>query len=118
MAAFHLAPQRSGRVRLPRGRRGVLLGLGLYVVMTVMSVGRVLLRGMRPADLTPDYWITMGALAISTIAAARLHAVAAQDEALGRLTAAIAVLGVASWPAGSAFIPLLVIGEVRRARAG
>ncbi len=95
-----------------------LLGLGVYVVLIVLLVGRVLLRGLRPADLTPDYWITMGALAISTLVAARLHAVAAQDEALHSLAPAIAVLGAATWAAGSAWIPLLVIGEVWRARAG
>jgi tellurite resistance protein TehA-like permease len=73
-------------------------GLLLYVVL-IAPVGVRLARGR----FSPDDWISMGALAISTVAATELVHVdgALRDAALG------------VWAAGTAWIPVLVAADLR-----
>jgi voltage-gated anion channel len=48
------------------------VGVVLYLmVATLVLTGRLLLE-VRPDDLTPPYWVTMGATAIAVLASARI----------------------------------------------
>lgn len=49
-----------------------LLGLGLYLPIIALILWRFARLSLQPRDLTPPYWITMGALAISTLAGSLL----------------------------------------------
>lgn len=53
------------------------VGVALYLLVAMLVVTRLLLVDVRPQDLTPPYWVTMGATAITVLAAAQktwLHA--------------------------------------------
>jgi tellurite resistance protein TehA-like permease len=76
------------------------LGLALYPLVA----GRVLHSSVRERDFSPTLWIVMGALAITTLAAAELLL---DGRALGRDVA------LAIWAAASAAIPLLAVTELR-----
>ena len=49
-----------------------LLGAMFYILFIVLIFYRWIFLRMEPAKLTPPYWINMGALAITTLAGARL----------------------------------------------
>lgn len=70
-----------------------LFGLALYVPLIALIVRRL------PAKLEPDYWIMMGALAISTLAAV---------DVLGSSALAVAA-GLLIWTLASAWLPLLFL---------
>lgn len=48
------------------------VGLMLYVLIAALVLARLLLRPVEPAELTPAYWIFMGAAAITALAGMRL----------------------------------------------
>ena len=76
-------------------------GLVLYGVLIALMIRRVVIRNFSRKHFTPDYWITMGALAISTVAATKVDP--ASDLVL--------------WISAIAWPPLLVAMEIWRARA-
>lgn len=49
-----------------------VLGIVLYLPIIALILWRLLCLPLRPRELTPPYWITMGALAISTLASSLL----------------------------------------------
>src|SRR5262249_19678720 len=49
-----------------------LLGAMFYILFVALIIYRWIFLRMEPAKLTPPYWINMGALAITTLAGARL----------------------------------------------
>ena len=53
-----------------------LLGGALYLILISLIVQRWLFEPMQPEQLTPPYWINMGAAAITTLAGARLLSIA------------------------------------------
>jgi tellurite resistance protein TehA-like permease len=71
-------------------------GLATYAVLIALILRRLVRRKGRP-EARPDYWITMGALAISTVAAA----------ASPRLSA----MAPAVWICAAAWIPYLCVME-------
>jgi tellurite resistance protein TehA-like permease len=75
------------------------LGLALYPVVA----GRIVHGSLRERDFSPTLWIVMGALAITTLAAAELLLDGRLDTDAG----------LATWAAASAAIPLLVATELR-----
>lgn len=79
------------------------LGLALYPLIA----GRIVHGALREARFEPTLWIVMGALAITTLAAAELLL----DR--GALGSAIAL---ATWSAASAAIPFLVVSELKTRR--
>lgn len=83
-------------------------GGALYLVIMVLLARRLARERLRPHELTPDFWIVMGAPAIFALAAATLdhHG----------LHSAIGVLDLAAWALASLWIPWLVAGELWRAR--
>lgn len=76
------------------------LGLALYPLIA----GRIVHSSLRERDFSPTLWIVMGALAITTLAAAELWL---DGHALGPDVA------LATWSAASAAIPFLVATELR-----
>jgi tellurite resistance protein TehA-like permease len=75
-------------------------GLALYPFIA----GRIVHSSLRERDFSPTLWIVMGALAITTLAAAGL---ALDRGALGSDVA------LATWAVASAAIPFLVVTELR-----
>lgn len=79
------------------------LGLILYPLIA----GPLVRRSLQERRFEPTLWIAMGALAITTLAAAEL---VRDGHALG------VDVGLATWAAASAAIPLLVVAEIRTRR--
>lgn len=83
------------------------LGAFLYAAAGVLVAARLLIYRVSPAELTPSYWVAMGATAISTMAAAEIMTMADAPSA----TAArglVAGTALAFWAFGSWLIPVLV----------
>jgi tellurite resistance protein TehA-like permease len=64
---------------------------------------------LRHGDLTPPYWINMGAMAITTVAGVRMLDVARPTALLVALRPFIAGLTVMMWAWGTWWIPLLLV---------
>jgi tellurite resistance protein TehA-like permease len=59
-----------------------LVGSMLYVWLIALIFHRILFLPLLPGDLTPPYWINMGAMAISTLAGVRLVGEAGRSSLL------------------------------------
>jgi tellurite resistance protein TehA-like permease len=83
-----------------------VIGLTLYALLIVVIGARVLGTSPPPARFTPDDWIVMGALAISTVAATGLLG----GELADRTRALLADAAVLTWAvASSLLVPLAVL---------
>lgn len=83
------------------------VGVVLYLVVATLVITRLLLLEVRPQDLTPPYWVTMGATAITVLAAAQILAMP-PAPAVTATRSVVAGLGVVLWAFGTWLIPLLV----------
>lgn len=72
-------------------------GAATYGFVIVLILGRLIRRDVGVEDLTPDYWIAMGALAMSTVAATQVPPLVRFEPAL--------------WVAAAAWIPYLLVVE-------
>jgi tellurite resistance protein TehA-like permease len=86
-----------------------LLGGWFYLVLIVLILYRWWFAPMPPAQFTPPYWINMGAVAITTLAGARLEMIAGGFPWLAQLARVIIVATAASWTVATWWIPLLLI---------
>jgi tellurite resistance protein TehA-like permease len=93
-----------------------VLGLLSYLVITVAVVRRLLGARLAVELLTPDIWVLMGAQAIGTVAGGTLFLGATESAALRWLPALLGPVLLVVWAVGSAWVPLLVAAELRRAR--
>ena len=59
-----------------------LLGSAFYLVIITLILYRWIFEPMAPEQLTPSYWINMGAAAITTLAGARLSSAVVSDPVL------------------------------------
>jgi tellurite resistance protein TehA-like permease len=84
------------------------VGVVLYLIVATLVLTRLLLLEVRPEDLTPPYWVTMGATAITVLAAAKILAMA-PAPAVTATRPIVAGLGVVLWAFGTWLIPLLVV---------
>jgi tellurite resistance protein TehA-like permease len=86
-------------------------GVALYALITLVVGGRLTRFGIRPPELTPVYWVTMGAGAISVLAGSELlretGGPAARQYVAWGVLAAIWLWATSLWP-------LLVAGGVWR----
>lgn len=91
------------------------LGSLLYAAAVALVAARLLLYRPAPEELTPPYWIAMGATAISTMAAASIMTMAEAPSAIaaGGLVAGAAL---AFWAFGSWLVPVLVAASWWRHR--
>ncbi len=86
-----------------------LWGGMLYVLIMALIFFRYLFLRFSPADLSPSYWINMGAMAISTLAGAQLIANAQARPFLHSILPFLKGLTLFFWAAGTWWIPLLLV---------
>ncbi len=86
-----------------------LWGGMLYIWMISLIFYRYVFFKMSPADLTPPYWINMGAVAISTLAGATLAIDAPSSRLLNGMLPFLQGLTLLFWATGTWWIPMLVI---------
>lgn len=91
-----------------------LAGAMLYVFFVTLILYRWMFFSMQPDKLTPDYWIDMGAMAITTLAGAHLLQASSQWGLLRGLTSFLTGFTLLFWVTGTWWIPLLVIVEMWR----
>jgi len=109
VAAATLEPVFSG----PRSSLAVVavfcwsVGVFLYAAAGVFVSARMMLYDLRPADLTPPYWVAMGASAITVVAGA--HIVDMADAPMVHATRGlVAGASVLFWAFATWLIPVLV----------
>jgi tellurite resistance protein TehA-like permease len=85
-----------------------LLGGVFYLILISLIVQRWLFEPMRPEQLTPPYWINMGAAAIAALAGARLVSIAGDDPLALGLVQPIAAATVLFWVIATWWVPLLL----------
>lgn len=90
------------------------VGAMLYIALITLILYRWMFFTMEAAKLTPPYWINMGALAISTLAGARLMLAASHSPLLAQYTAFLRGFTLFFWASATWWIPLLVIVGVWR----
>ncbi|OQA45742.1 MAG: putative membrane protein [Chloroflexi bacterium ADurb.Bin325] len=86
-----------------------LLSCMLYILIITLIFSRFMFFKVNPNDLTPPYWINMGAVAITTLAGAVLMLNAEQWPPLVELVPFIKGFTLFFWATGTWWIPLLLI---------
>ncbi|HKA11019.1 MAG TPA: tellurite resistance/C4-dicarboxylate transporter family protein [Candidatus Dormibacteraeota bacterium] len=86
-------------------------GAVLYLLLMALMIARLLLVDLTPEELGPDYWITMGAAAITVLVAADLLGAA---QWLPVHPGFVRDVGFMLWAFGTWWIPLLVVLGVWR----
>ena len=86
-----------------------LLGCMLYLLLITLIFYRFTFVKLTTISLTPPYWINMGAVAITTLAGARLIIAAPTWELLAGLAPFLKGFTLFFWAAATWWIPLLLI---------
>lgn len=86
-----------------------LWGGMLYIWMIALIFYRYTFFKFSPSDLTPPYWINMGAVAISTLAGATLIAGAPKSPLLQGMLPFLEGFTLFFWATGTWWIPMLAI---------
>jgi tellurite resistance protein TehA-like permease len=86
-----------------------LLGCMLYILIISLIFYRFIFFKLDPKDLTPPYWINMGAVAITTLAGATLMLNNAQWEFLREIIPFLTGFTLFFWVTATWWIPLLFI---------
>ncbi|MGC1276051.1 MAG: tellurite resistance/C4-dicarboxylate transporter family protein [Planctomycetaceae bacterium] len=86
-----------------------LLGCMFYLLIITLIVYRFSFLRLSPEDLTPPYWINMGAVAITTLAGSRLILNAPASPLLAELRPFLGGFTLFFWATATWWIPLLVI---------
>ena len=81
----------------------------LYVWIIGLIFYRYTFFEMAPSDMSPPYWINMGAVAISTLAGTMLVAAAPHAPLVSELLPFIKGMTLAFWATATWWIPMLVI---------
>ena len=107
-----LAPRFGPSERLPLNFFSLsmwLWGGMLYIWTMVLIFYRYMFFKLSPRDLTPPYWINMGAMAISTLAGALLVEHSADAPLLRSLLPFLKGFTLFYWAAGTWWLPMLVV---------
>ena len=91
-----------------------LWGGMLYIWMMSLIFYRYTFFPFSPADLSPPYWINMGAMAISTLAGSQLISNAGDAWYLSSILPFLKGFTIFYWATGTWWIPMLVILAVWR----
>jgi tellurite resistance protein TehA-like permease len=83
------------------------VGVFLYAAAGVFVAARMMLYELRPVDLTPPYWVAMGASAITVLAGARIVEMA-DAPMVDATRGLIAGASVVFWAFATWLIPVLV----------
>jgi tellurite resistance protein TehA-like permease len=86
-----------------------LLGAMLYLIIITLIFYRLAFFAFDPRSATPPYWISTGAVAITTLAGATLLSNASRWEFLSGLRPFIEGFTLFFWATGTWWIPLLVL---------
>jgi tellurite resistance protein TehA-like permease len=81
----------------------------LYIPLITLIFYRFTFVNVTTASLTPPYWINMGAVAITTLAGARLIIAASEWTTLNEFMPFLKGFTLFFWAAGTWWIPLLLI---------
>jgi tellurite resistance protein TehA-like permease len=103
------------------GRQGLALlavtswavGVFLYGAAGIFVAARMMLYRLRPEDLTPQYWVAMGATAITVVAGARIVEMA-HAPMVDVTRGLVAGTSVVFWAFGTWLIPPLVAAGIWR----
>jgi tellurite resistance protein TehA-like permease len=87
------------------------VGVFLYGAAGIFVAARMLLYGLRPEDLTPPYWVSMGATAITVLAGARIVEMA-EAPMVDATRGLIAGMSVVFWAFGTWLIPPLIAAGI------
>jgi tellurite resistance protein TehA-like permease len=85
------------------------LGAMFYILFITLILHRWMFAEIRPAALGPSEWIDMGALAITTLAGARLLIVDSRWKFLQELSPFILGFTLVFWITATWWIPLLIV---------
>jgi tellurite resistance protein TehA-like permease len=85
-----------------------LVGSMLYIWLIALIFHRILFLPLPPGELTPAYWINMGAMAISTLAGVRLVGEAGRMPLLTELLPFLKGMTLLFWATGTWWIPILL----------
>jgi tellurite resistance protein TehA-like permease len=85
-----------------------LVGSMLYIWLIALIFYRIVFLPLSPGELTPPYWINMGAMAISTLAGVRLVANAGRMPLLTELLPFLKGMTLLFWATGTWWIPILL----------
>jgi tellurite resistance protein TehA-like permease len=91
-----------------------LIGCMLYLSIITLIFYRLTFVRLTTAELTPPYWINMGAVAITTLSGSVLIQSATQWLFLGEVLPFLMGFTLLFWAAGTWWIPLLLILGVWR----
>ena len=108
--ASSLAARTGYEVILGAGVAFWIVGIAVYCALIGLIIRRLARSELGIDQLTPDYWITMGALAISTVAALDLSAQAGAWSQPLVAIAGVTLIYSALW------IPLMLVSEVVQIR--
>jgi tellurite resistance protein TehA-like permease len=86
-----------------------LIGCMLYLLLITLIFYRFTFVNVTTAQLTPPYWINMGAVAITTLAGARLIIAAPEWRLLSEILPFLKGFTLFFWASGTWWIPLLFI---------
>ncbi len=86
-----------------------LSGAMVYSLLITLILYRWLFFPLKPEQLMPPYWINMGALAITGLAASGLLEVAPGSEWLGLMAPFLRGLALLFWAAATWWIPWLIL---------
>jgi len=86
-----------------------LMGCMLYLNIIAIIFFRLTFVALAPAEMTPPYWINMGATAIATQAGASLMLQSGKSQLLIELLPFLKGFTLFFWAAGTWWIPLLII---------
>jgi tellurite resistance protein TehA-like permease len=95
-------------------------GSCLYLLLMAILLARLLLVPAERQDLSPTYWINMGATAISVLAGASVLGLRGGPALVDLVAPTVAGVSVMLWAFGTWWFPLLVVLTIWRAggRAG
>lgn len=85
-----------------------LVGSMLYIWLIALIFHRILFLPLPPGELTPPYWINMGAMAISTLAGVRLVSESGRMALLTELLPFLKGMTLLFWATGTWWIPILL----------
>ncbi|MGH9722701.1 MAG: tellurite resistance/C4-dicarboxylate transporter family protein [Bryobacteraceae bacterium] len=109
-----VAPARAAELVLFVALAAHLAGAMLYAIFITLIVLRWVFFPLDASTLTPAYWINMGALAITTLAGARLIMAAGRWSFLGEILPFLKGIAFSFWATAAWWIPLLVIAGIWR----
>lgn len=90
------------------------VGVVLYLLVGTLVTLRLITTAVRPEDLSPTYWIFMGATAISVLACSGLLELPDAFPAIAGLRGVLTGAGFILWSIGLWWVPLLVIFGIWR----